>query len=139
MSNDEINTLIGEMKACNGIDYIIIDMPTEFNEAALNTLKHSDGVVFITTEDSAGVSKLKEFVKEIIIFPELRLAYDKLLPIVNKTAQTKISRNVQEIFGEKTVIEAIPQINTAGFTSIKSLSSTMGKFMSELMRFIIGR
>lgn len=139
MSCEEMHSLIEQMANCDGVDYLIIDTPSEFNEMILNVLKMSSCVALIAEETPSGISKIRKFVRELSIFAELKLIYDRFLPIVNKTSGRNASQAVQQVLGEKPAVGVIPYMNVSGLSSVKQLSAAIDDYIVEIIRFVVGR
>ena len=139
ISTEEFMELIKEIAATSGIDYLIIDLPTEYNEDIINYFKISDAVVFITTEDAYGLAKTAGFLKEVYLFPDLRIVYDKIIPIVNKAESRNPSSAVQQVFGEKNIAAAVPYMSLSGAQSVSKVSSAVDSYISELIRLAVNK
>lgn len=140
MSSGEIVEIIKETAGCGECQFVVVDLPTELSENIIDVLKISDHVVCVTTNDVIGTNKLRVFINEINFFPELRIVYEKFLPVINKSEIGGVDPNIQQIFGEKVVMASIPYIN--GLNKCQSavdIGRIMDNYLMEVVRKITGR
>lgn len=139
MSEDEVRTLIDELANIADLDYLIIDLPTEFDTRFMDIVKRSRYVSVIATEDKIGISKINNFMREISIFPDLKMAYDKFLPVVNKSVARGVSPTMQQIWGEKLILGAVPLVNLGNISTVTQLSGALDNYLIDLIRTTMGR
>jgi cellulose biosynthesis protein BcsQ len=137
MSNEEINTLIKELANVTDLDLLIIDLPTEFDENVIDVLKLSNNVVFVATGDAIGANKTSAFMKEVNIFPDLRIVYDKFIPVINKNESAGVSPDIQALFNEKSVVAAVPVIQSLSRCgTVSDLASLLEGYLTNVMVMI---
>lgn len=139
MTNEEIMELVSKTSDIADVEYLVIDLPSEFNENILNILKMSNSVVFISTNDAVGINKTKMFMNEMNIFADLKFMYEKFLPVINKTNVGGIPPEFSEIFVEKQIYGCIPLLNNLRATTISEISNCMDNYLVNVMRAIMGR
>lgn len=138
LTSDELNNLINELASIDDIDYLILDLPTEFDMKFIDIVKHSNYVSVICTEDSTGVLKLNSFLQELSIFPDLKMSYEKIIPVINKSNTREIPHSIQEILKEKQIACIIPQLNLNNVSTVTQLTAIMDNYILEMVRLVIG-
>jgi cellulose biosynthesis protein BcsQ len=140
MTTEEIITLLEEIANIADLDYVIIDLPTEFNESVIDVLKLSESVVFVTAGDTVGVHKTAMFMNEVNIFADLRIVYEKFLPVINKSDTRGISQGLQEILGEKGAIASVPIVSSLSrCRSVADMVGVLGGYLVNVVDMIVGR
>ena len=140
MSEDEITEFVSELAGIDNVSHIIVDLPTEFDRKTMNMLKLSNNILFIAVNDPIGYKKLKNFINEINIFPELRVAYEKIIPMINKNNSRGIPESIAGLMPEKPIVTSVPFINGIDrYGRITDITGVIGNYVTDVLRQISGR
>lgn len=140
MTDDEIFTFVREVSNIAELNYLIIDLPSEFNRMMLDLFKLADKVIYVTENSPAGIYKAQLFMREINLFPELSIAYQKLIPVINKTEPTGIPQNMAELFPDREILACVPFLNAVSrCASVTDVGNMFENYLIDVIRVVSGR
>lgn len=137
MTGDEIFTLVREVANIAELDCLIVDLPSEFNKTILDLLKLAGKIIYVTENSPAGIYKTQLFMREMNLFPELSIAYQKLIPVINKLETAGIPQNMTALFPDREIPACIPFLNAVSrCASVTDIGSIFENYLINVIRIV---